>query len=79
MTGIKLLAGTCFVAATDATLDLPLGAGEKFGIIAILLIATIALWRDAGKRQDKLEGLIKDNTTVTALVIKAIEKCGGKQ
>jgi hypothetical protein len=78
MLGLKLLGSTCFVAAADATAALPIGTTEKFGIIAMLLAATVALWRDAGKRQDKLEKIIETNMQQSQHVIDVIEKCKGK-
>jgi hypothetical protein len=57
-TGLKVLSLTPILAVAD----LPLDTYEKGGIIALLVLAVVAIWREGNRRQDKLEGIIDRNT-----------------
>ena len=61
MTGLKVLVLTPVVAALDLSDASDLG---KAGIVGLLVLAVIAVWRDSGKRQDKLEKIIDRNSGV---------------
>ena len=58
ITGIKLLAITPILAVAD----LPIPDYEKIGIVALLILAVVAIWKEGNRRQDKLEGIIDRNT-----------------
>ena len=58
MSGIKMLSLSMPIAA----LDLPLDTIEKGGVVAVLIAAVVAIWREGNKRQDKLEAIIDRNT-----------------
>ena len=61
MSGIKVLS----LAPIAAAMELPniaSGGWEKIGIVGLLILAVVAIWRDSGKRQDKLEKIIERNT-----------------
>jgi hypothetical protein len=58
MSGVQMLS----LAMPIAALDLPFGAIEKGGVVTVLIIAVVAIWREGNKRQDKLEGIIDRNT-----------------
>ena len=60
MTGAKVCLATA-AGLEAATID-GLAAYEKLGIVALLLIAVVVIYRDGCKRQDKLEKIIKENT-----------------
>ena len=71
MTGIKVLS----VAPLMAVADLPVSSYDKIGIVAILLLGIIAIWRDSGKRQDKLENIIESNTAALTEVRDVMKDC----
>jgi hypothetical protein len=58
ITGIKILAITPILAVAD----LPLPDYEKAGIVALLILAVVAIWKEGNRRQDKLETIIDRNT-----------------
>lgn len=57
-TGLKVLSLTPILAVAD----LPIPDYEKLGIVSLLILAVIAIWREGNRRQDKLEGIIDRNT-----------------
>lgn len=71
MTGIKVLS----VAPLMAVSELPISNYDKLGIVAILLVGIIAIWRDSGKRQDKLETIIESNTKALTEVRDVMKEC----
>lgn len=76
MTGVKVLALTPLAAA----LTLPdVGASyEKFGIVGLLVLAVVAIWRDGSRRTDKLERIIESNTSALTEVRDAMRDCRRK-
>lgn len=89
MTGIKLIA---IAAATESAFfinGLDVSSLSKLGTIGILILAVVALYRDAGKRMDKVEAVLDKNAVAfkgvqDALMVnaaemrevgKAIERC----
>jgi hypothetical protein len=71
MTGIKVLS----VAPLMAVAELPISNYDKLGIVAVLLLGIIAIWRDSGKRQDKLESIIDKNTAALTEVRDVMREC----
>jgi hypothetical protein len=59
MTGTKI----CLVSALGlASIDLTSVDYEKVGIVGILIVAIVVIWKDGKARQDKLENIIAENT-----------------
>ena len=58
LTGLKVLSLTPILAVAD----LAIPDYEKLGIVSLLILAVIAIWREGNRRQDKLEGIIDRNT-----------------
>lgn len=93
MSGLKLIA---VAAATEGAFfvnGLDIVPIARLGTVGILILAVVALWRDAGKRQDKLEAaLINTAKALTELrdsnaevsrilpdLVRVIDKCRAKQ
>ena len=55
MTGVKILAFTPVIAA----FDLPPGM-EKYGLVFVLTVAVLALYRDQTKRNNKVDKIAAD-------------------
>jgi hypothetical protein len=64
-----LLGGTLALSIAD----LPVDGWEKAGLVTLLLVAVGALYRDASKRQDKLEKIIANNSAVVSAVTSKID------
>lgn len=62
MTGFKVFSLLPLAAAVEIPTDGIIGIWEKGGIIAVLLVAILAMWKADGKRQDKLVKIIEANT-----------------
>ena len=71
MSGLQVLSVTPVLAA----MDLPIDGYEKMGVVALLVLAVIAVWREGNKRQDKLESIIDRNTAAMTEVKDALRDC----
>lgn len=85
MTGLKIVAAAAATESAVFVSGLDINLISKLGTVGILILAVVALWRSAGQRQDKLEGIIKEATTaITEMrdsnreVARVLEKCKAK-
>lgn len=65
ITGLKVLSLAPILAAAD----LPIDGYEKIGVVALLILAVVALWREGNKKQEKLERIIESNTRAMTEVV----------
>ena len=59
MTGIKWLSVAAAAEGAGIVSTLDIDIISKIGVVGLLILAVVALWKDAGKRQDKLEAIIR--------------------
>jgi hypothetical protein len=71
MNGMMILA----LAPVVAALELPVGLSEKAGIVTVLMIAVVAIWREGLRRQDRLEAIIERNSVALGKTANAILEC----
>jgi hypothetical protein len=71
VSGLDVLAVTPIVAA----FELPIEGIDKIGIVALLILAVVAIWREGLRRQDKLEAIIDRNTKALTEVSDAMLEC----
>ena len=59
MTGMKLLCVGTVAAGVDAATSLPIEVWEKFGVVGLLILAVVAIYRDGKKDKAKLTELLE--------------------
>lgn len=78
MSGIKFVAASAFLATADSVVSIPyISEVSRLGIVGILVLAIIALWQNAGKREaqaDKREDELKALIRETAEALKGVEE-----
>ena len=74
MMGIKLVTIAAAVESSVYVGGLDWSPISKMGTVGILILAVVALWKDSGKRQDKLESVVRESSIVNTEVRDAVRQ-----
>jgi len=73
MTGFKIFATAAAVESVSLIQSLDLNLISRMGVVGLLIVAVIVLWRDAGKRQERLEKVLAENSAINQRAIDAMD------
>ena len=66
-------------AANASSVVEQMGSAERLGIVAILMLAVVALYRDSKKREEEFKGLVVEMTRALTEVRDEMRKCEGRK